>query len=335
MIPLIHTNGQQTNFGPWFWALVNQQRAVTGRHVLPVTNGTVALTIAAQTEFQRRTNIAVPDYTMVATLHAIVAAGCDPIIVPCDPDTGMMNVDHLARLVAWGKVQGAVVVSPFGASFDPAPYEALGIRLVYDLAGAWPMKVETAHPIVYSAHATKNISTAEGGFISYSTEGEWEAGRRLSCFDLDPMRQSHTIYAWNGKMDEMRCRNLCFQLDPTTEWHREIMERIEHKRTLVGAYAEALPMIQPLANLVTGCPTLCVFNVPDADKLEKAGTAASIIFKRYYHPLLSDMQFQQHVTRETPPNPKLRQYIAFPSDVDHNERQQVINFVKGVFHEQQ
>jgi dTDP-4-amino-4,6-dideoxygalactose transaminase len=325
-IPLIETKGQQTNFGPNFW---NAKRAIDEllkRQSLPVSTGTAALQLGCQVTFQRGTAVAVPDFTMVATLHAVVAAGCKPIIVPCDPDSGMVNLKTLQELAKWGGIQGAVVVSPFGATFDHTAYEALGIRLVYDLAGAFPMAPSTKWPVAYSCHATKNISTREGGFVTFATCREFEEARKLSCFSLDETRTAITIHAGNHKMDEARCQDLFCAVKYGMDG---IHARIRNKRRLARFYASS--NATPLVGLLDGFPSLCVMKVPDAQRLQDFGDMNGVTFKRYYHPLLSDMAFREKIEVIAAPSPDLRRFIAFPSDATDEQALRVVEVVKEAF----
>lgn len=325
-IPLIETKGQQTNFGPNFWNAKDALDKLFRRECLPCSTGTSALQLGCQIAFQRGTKIAVPDFTMVATLHAVVAAGCHPVIVPCDTTTGMANIKTLQELAKWGGIQGAVIVSPFGATFDHTAYENIGIRLVYDLAGAFPLAPSTRHPIAYSCHATKNISTREGGFVTFSTRLEFEEARKLSCFALNGERRSTSIFAGNHKMDEYRCSELFFAL---TMGINEIHAKIRDKRALVRFYASDVSF--PLQGLLDGFPSLCVMKVPDAQRLEDFGAMKCVTFKRYYHPLLSDMAFSGKVEVVASPHPDLKRFIAFPSDATDEQATRVKQVVKECF----
>ncbi len=325
-IPLIETNGQQTNFGPYFWEAKSALDKLLKRHTLPCSTGTSALQLACHVAFERGSRIAVPDFTMVATLHAVVAAGCVPVIVPCDQHTGLMLKSTLDSLASWGVVTGAVVVSPFGAAFDPTIYEHTALRIVYDLAGAFPMEIATRAPCAYSCHATKNISTREGGFVSFATQEELEQARRLSCFSLDSHRVATSIYAGNHKMDEYRCREL---LEAVTNGLEAIHARIRNKRRLVRFYASRYAI--PLSGLTDGFPSLCVLKVPDARRLEDFGAKRGITFKRYYHPLLSKMAFQEKVQVGSSSHPSLQQFIAFPSDATDSQAERVRSTVEEAF----
>lgn len=325
-IPLIETKGQQTNFGPQFWNAKQALDKLFKRECLPVSTGTAAVQLACQIAFQRGTIIAVPDFTMVATLHAVMAAGCHPVIVPCDPDSGMASVKALEELAKWGGIQGAVIVSPFGATFDHTAYENLGIRLVYDLAGAFPLSFATRHPIAYSCHATKNISTREGGFVTFSKSFEFEDARKLSCFALNGERMSTCLYAGNHKMDEQRCGELFFALTMGME---EIHAKIRNKRRLVRFYASDVSL--PLQGLSDGFPSLCVMKVPNAQRLEDFGAMKCITFKRYYYPLLSDMAFAGKLDIIAQPHQDLKRFIAFPSDANDEQAQRVMECVKECF----
>jgi len=325
-IPLIETNGQQTNFGPLFWEAKSALDRLFKRHCLPCSTGTSALQLACQVAFERGSRIAVPDFTMVASLHAVVAAGCVPVIVPCDQHTGMMCKRTLDSLASWGVVTGAVVVSPFGAAFDHTTYEQTSLRIVYDLAGAFPMEVATRSPCSYSTHATKNISTREGGFVTFATQEEFERARKLSCFALDGDRVALSIHAGNHKMDEYRCREL---LEAVTNGLEGIHARIRNKRRLVRFYAGRYAI--PLSGLTDGFPSLCVLKVPDAKRLEDFGAKRGITFKRYYHPLLSKMAFQEKVQVGSSSHSSLQQFVAFPSDATDEQAERVRSTAEEAF----
>jgi dTDP-4-amino-4,6-dideoxygalactose transaminase len=307
----MNTNGQQSNFGPYYYQAKEKLDTKLNRHHVFVSSGTSALQISCSMAFGRGKIVAVPDFTMVATLHAVVASGNYPIIAPCDPHTGMIQVPN--------KVSCAVIVSPFGAKIDHEEYEKLNINLVYDLAGGFPMTFETTHPICYSTHATKNFSTREGGIISCDTKEHAEEYRKMSCFSMENNRHPTTIYAGNYKMDEYRCKQIA-----DLDWEM-LEQKIALKRRLLGKYAS---VAIPLKNLSVGHPSLCVCRVGNAEHLENLALHNGLTFKRYYLPLLSDIQFRERVPVVEKPNKLLREYIAFPSELSAIQESLVIDFIE-------
>jgi len=316
MIPLLQTQGQQTNFGPKYWAAKEKYDKILQGHSVLCSSGTTALQIACQVTFGRAKKIAVPEFTHVATLAAVVASQNYPVICQCDPETGMLICPP---------VDGAVVVSPFGAAFNEHDYHNLGIPLVFDLCGAFPMILSTKYPRVYSTHATKNISTREGGIAVFQDPYLAGVARCLTNFSIREDRSPFTIFGGNHKMDEHRCGML---LDYDM---KHIARKIEKKRNALEQYSK---VATPLPGLIEGYPSLCVLKVDNPDALIAEGGRNDIIFKKYYYPLLSDVDFREKPrTACVTPNEELRKYVAFPSDVTNCQIAEVCELVKRVNNE--
>lgn len=313
MIPLLQTQGQQTNFGPKYWAAKEKYDKILQGHSVLCSSGTSALQIACQVTFGRGKKIAVPEFTHVATLSAVVASQNYPVICPCDPETGMLICPP---------VDGAVVVSPFGAAFNEFDYTRLGMPLVFDLCGAFPMVLNTQWSRVYSTHATKNISTREGGIAVFQDANVAELARRLTNFSICEDRQPFTIFGGNHKLDEHRCGML---LDYDM---KHIARKIEKKRNALEQYSK---VATPLPGLIEGYPSLCVLKVDNPDALIAEGGRNDIIFKKYYYPLLSDVEFREKPrTACVTQNEELRKYVAFPSDVTNSQIAEVCELVKRI-----
>jgi dTDP-4-amino-4,6-dideoxygalactose transaminase len=222
-------------------------------------------------------------------------------------------------------VDGAVVVSPFGAAFNEHDYHNLGIPLVFDLCGAFPMILSTKYPRVYSTHATKNISTREGGIAVFQDPYLAGVARCLTNFSIREDRSPFTIFGGNHKMDEHRCGML---LDYDM---KHIARKIEKKRNALEQYSK---VATPLPGLIEGYPSLCVLKVDNPDALIAEGGRNDIIFKKYYYPLLSDVDFREKPrTACVTPNEELRKYVAFPSDVTNCQIAEVCELVKRVNNE--
>jgi len=119
----IDESGWYSNFGP---LLTELEQRLASRFAGPVAvvtaaNGTQALTLALMASRAPQGSLcAVPSWTFVATLHAIVAAGLIPWMVDVDPDTWMVEPERLKSQLpqAPGPVGAVIPVGAFGTVPD-------------------------------------------------------------------------------------------------------------------------------------------------------------------------------------------------------------------------
>jgi len=171
----IDANRWYSNFGPLEQRLTGRfaaQFGVTGDHVVCLSNATTALSIslAALTGDDGRYCL-MPSFTFVATAQAALAAGLTPYFLDVDPATWRLDnsvvCDVIARLGS--DVAAVMVVAPFGAPIDIAPWDRLteetGVPVVVDAAAGFDSVVPGVSPSVVSLHATKPLAAGEGGLV--------------------------------------------------------------------------------------------------------------------------------------------------------------------------
>jgi dTDP-4-amino-4,6-dideoxygalactose transaminase len=319
-----------SNQGPAWNACVQVLNEKTGKFCLPVQNGTVAITLALQTRFQRGARIAIPDFTHAGTLQAVIAAGMKPVLAPVEKDTWALNVAVLD-----GNKQhfdGAIAVSPFGYWLDFARYEefsrARRIPLIYDLAGAWGMPTHhTKQPVTFSFHATKNLSCGEGGVVCFDDQDEWERARKLSNFHTLPDRTIGSLNGSNYKIDEFKAAIICAQLE-NDSW---LKERIERKRLCIDFYQSFLHdscLPHSLHSHPDAAPSLCVLGGLPAKSLETLGPARGVTMKQYYI-LLSRMDCIKDQLRSIGTSSEyFTTCCALPSDATDEELDKTVDVVR-------
>lgn len=125
--------------GPEVAAFEQEYAAYSGvRHCVGVGNGTDALELALLAAgVGREDEVVLPANTFIATAEAVVRAGARPVLVDCDPDTWLIDVD--AALAAVGPRTTAVVpVHLYGQHAAVERLEAKlagsGTRIVEDAA---------------------------------------------------------------------------------------------------------------------------------------------------------------------------------------------------------
>lgn len=115
-----------------------------------------------------------PSQTWVSTLNMIVLLGAEPVMIDVDPDTLMVSAEAVAAAIT-PKTKAIIPVHYAGAPLDLDPIYAVanqhGIQVIEDAAHAagtryrdrWIGAQGTA---IFSFHAIKNMTCAEGGLIA-------------------------------------------------------------------------------------------------------------------------------------------------------------------------
>ncbi|MBU9855535.1 UDP-4-amino-4-deoxy-L-arabinose aminotransferase [Rahnella bonaserana] len=115
-----------------------------------------------------------PSQTWVSTINMIVLLGAEPVMIDVDPDTLMVSAEAIAAAIT-PKTKAIIPVHYAGAPLDLDPIYAVanehGIAVVEDAAHAagtryrdrWIGAQGTA---IFSFHAIKNMTCAEGGLIA-------------------------------------------------------------------------------------------------------------------------------------------------------------------------
>ncbi len=146
---------------------------------------TAALTLAMQAlEIGRGDEVIVPAMTFVASANAIEHAGATPILVDCEPHTGLIDLDA-AEAAITPRTRAIMAVHMAGRPVDMERMNALrdrhGLLVIEDAAHAigaeWHGRRIGAFGNVtaFSFYVTKNITTIEGGALL--TEDPEIAGR--------------------------------------------------------------------------------------------------------------------------------------------------------------
>lgn len=180
--------------------------------VVATSSGTSALTAAIMAlGLPKRSLIACPSWTFVATPAAIVAAGHVPYF--CD------TPDHL--MVDNTDFKAFVGVAPFGAPLlntHKASHWLGGRPVIIDAAAGFDSFVNLVGsvPIVFSTHCTKVFGTGEGGFVTCTDTAFLSAVSTIINHGIAPDRSVPTA-GINGKMSEYHAALGLAELDAWPE----------------------------------------------------------------------------------------------------------------------
>ena len=161
---------------------------------LAVSNGTAALQLSMQLAgVQMGDEVIVPAFCFQAASHVVQQLGAVPVFCDVDPMTWNITAASIETRIT-KKTKCVVVVHNYGIACDVKPIRALcdvhGILLVEDCAEAWFSKTDQglvgtlADIATFSMHATKTISSGEGGIVLVKDE-YYERAKLLRSHGLD------------------------------------------------------------------------------------------------------------------------------------------------------
>jgi dTDP-4-amino-4,6-dideoxygalactose transaminase len=132
--------------------------------------------------------VVVPTLTFAACTNVVEQLGARPVLVDSEPATGLLDLDLLERLIG-PRTKAVMPVHLGGRPVDLTRLNALrdatGIAIVEDAAHAmgaeWDGMPVGSHgnAVAFSFHATKNITTIEGGALAVPEPSQAERADRL------------------------------------------------------------------------------------------------------------------------------------------------------------
>ena len=229
-------------------------------HVRCLSSCTAGLTVSLRMlEVDRGDEVLLPSMTFVSCANAIEHLGARPVFVDSDPVTGLIDLEHADTLVS----ERTKALMPVHLAGHPVDLDAVnelrdrhGIAVVEDAAHAigarWLGRPIGSHGNLtsFSFHATKNITTFEGGALAFPDEGMAQRAERLALHGLS--RSAWSRHGASGpaayevvepgfkfSMNDISAAVGIHQLGRLDPW-------IERRRELADLYDEALSGL-PLA----------------------------------------------------------------------------------------
>lgn len=249
----IDLSGCYTNHGPQErelrTALASDLGGRAADEISLFSSGTTALIAAMQNwGLPPGSRCLVPAWTFVGSACAVVQAGLEPVLVDVDPDSWSVDPDRIEALAKAHEAQSALITSPFGASL---PYDALvevqerGLKIVIDGAASFDFVQKIAAerralqvPIMVSLHATKLVSSMEGGLLVHSDPDAIRrtiAWSNFGIFNGEPIEQIGT----NAKLSEVHA---AYGQSSLSLWSETRQRLVELAETYVEAIGTNLPL---------------------------------------------------------------------------------------------
>ncbi len=213
-------------------------------HVVTVVNATTGL-MAALKALNVSGPVIVPGFTFAATAQAVTWAGLEVAFCDVDPVSHQVTAETLKNcLDAWrgSRPDAVIAVDLWGGATDSVALESFcrsrGLALLFDSAQATGVRFR-GEPLgsggmarVFSFHATKILSAAEGGCICTDDEGLAHRLRNVrSSYGVTEKRPVPVTL--NGRFSEAQAALLLDSIP-------EVAGRIARNRFLLETYRELL-----------------------------------------------------------------------------------------------
>ena len=230
-------------------------------HAVATSNGTTAIHAAYLALGVRPGDeIVVPAFAFMAAANVALNMGAKPVFADIDASTWCVTADAIARCIT-PRTRGIVPVHTYGNVCDMDPIlqlaNARGLWVLEDAAEALGStyrgrQAGTIAPIgSYSFHATKTITTGEGGAVVTRDPALAERMRLYRSHGVKSHRYWHDVAGHNFRLTNLQAAIGCAQfecIEPITR------ERARVYRSYLGALAsvpgvavqQMTPGVEPL-----------------------------------------------------------------------------------------
>jgi perosamine synthetase len=225
------------------------------RHAITTSSGTTALHLSLVTlGIGAGDEVIVPDFTMIATVCAVLYTGASPVFVDCDPDTYTIDPVLIASAIT-SKTKAILPVHIYGHSANMDPILALaaahGLFVIEDAAEAHGATYKSrfcgsiGNIGCFSFYGNKIITTGEGGMLV--TDDDSLAARARSLKDMahsTAHRFRHDELGFSYRMSSLSAACGVGQLE-------HIEEFLDKKRWMASEYGKRLGKINGIRLPVT------------------------------------------------------------------------------------
>ncbi len=280
-------------------------------HISLFANGTLALMTALQALGIEGEVITTP-YSFVATSHALLWNGLQPVFADIDPLTFNLDPARIEAAIT-PRTTAIMPVHCYGIPCDVAAIGRIarkhGLKVIYDAAHAFGVRQDGASILrhgdlsVLSFHATKVFNTFEGGAIICDDAA---TKRHIDLLRNFGIQDEQTVVAAgiNGKMNEVSAAFGLLQL-------RGIDAVLAGRRQIAAHYRRLLadiPGIDPMPDLGDDAnnsyfAVLVRDTYPlSRDALHQKLHDAGIHARRYFYPLISHFPMYRAIPSAAPAN---------------------------------
>ena len=217
------------------------------RDAIAVSNGTVAIELALRSlQFSPGDEVIVPGFTFVAAANMVLAIGLTPLYADVDPDTWLLRASEIDRL-ATPRTKAVIPVHLYGNVTEMdgiiAAAARTGLAVVEDAAEAFFSRHRGRYAGTigrigtYSFHATKTITTGEGGMVVTDDDAVAQYCRTLRDHGMRKDRRYwHDVVGHNFRLTNLQAALGCAQL-------QQLDRIVEARRSIHRTYQNRLSAV--------------------------------------------------------------------------------------------
>jgi dTDP-4-amino-4,6-dideoxygalactose transaminase len=195
-----------------------------------VASGTDAIALGLQAcGITKGDEVIVPANTFIATIIGVIQAGATPILVDCDPQTALIDLNLAAQAIS-PKTKAILPVHLYGQMVSPKALldfaQAYNIIIFEDAAQAHLAQREgyTAGSVgtaaAFSFYPSKNLGAfGNGGMLMTSDEEIAQNVRTLRNYGA-PKKYYHTEVGKNSRLDTLQAAILQVKLPHLFQWNK-------------------------------------------------------------------------------------------------------------------
>ena len=290
-------------------------------HIALYANGHLALEGIWETlNLPKGGEVITTPFTFCSTVHAFVRKGLVPVFCDVDPDTYCIDAVKIEALIT----SKTVAICPVHVYGNMCNVEAIdkiakkhNLKVVYDAAHAFGVKYKGVSSAcfgdmsMFSFHATKVFNTIEGGAVCFKQDGLVTKFNDLKNFGIHGPES--TLYiGGNAKMNEFQAAmGICNlrHLDKEIAKRKIVVER--YRKNLAGV--EGIILCEPQNDVV---PNFAYFPVvfdnfkKTRDEIFEQLKKHDIIARKYFYPLVNDMECYKSFPTSGADKTPIARYIA-------------------------
>lgn len=264
--------------GPYVDRLEHETaQAMQVEHVLAVSNGTTALELALRgLGIGQGDEVIVPGFTFVAAANMVLAVGAKPVVCDIDPETWLLDPNEIEPHCT----RNTKAVLPVHLYGNVADMDAicdisgsLGLAVVEDTAEATFSRYRNrfAGTIgdvgTFSMHATKTITTGEGGLVVTNDAALASGMRQLRDHGMNAKKRYwHDVAGHNFRLTNLQASLGCAQLEKL-DWILADRRRIHarYRENLADVEMIRLQQFKPEVDPVLWAMTVQLIDNRDLD----------------------------------------------------------------------
>lgn len=284
-----------TNMGPLASDLeMKLKNHLSVKHLLFVTNGTVALQMAIKALDLKGEIITTP-FSFVATTSSIVWEGCTPVFVDIDKESLCIDPTKIEEAIT-EKTSAILATHVYGNPCDVEAIEKIAkkhnLKVIYDGAHAFGVEINGKSVFEYgdistcSLHATKLYHSTEGGFIVTKDAELLKKMAHIRNFGISGF-DSFAELGINGKNSELHAAMGLVNLNYINDIHQKRKELTEYYDEKLKNLKAVKPLWHKQANLNYAYYPIVLESEELLLKIKTRLDSSEIFTRRYFYPSLA------------------------------------------------